>query len=54
LCYEEILRQDLLDANFRRKTAKMVEATSDYITGKGHRSSQLFKHNPNWSIIDLD
>ena len=26
----------------------------DFITGKGHRSSQLFTHNPLWDIINLD
>lgn len=53
-CYEVILHEHLLDANFRRKTSKMVMPTSDYVVGKGHRSSQLFTHNPNWTIMDLD
>lgn len=53
-CYEVILNEHLLDANFRRKTSKMVSPTADYVVGKGHRSSQLFTHNPNWTIIDLD
>ncbi|PKK95790.1 MAG: ADP-ribose pyrophosphatase [Tenericutes bacterium HGW-Tenericutes-4] len=52
--YEIILGEKLLDANFRRKTAKMVSATSEYLTGKGHRSSQLFKHNPNWIAINIE
>lgn len=53
-CYEVILGEKLLDANFRRKTAKLVVPTQDYITGKGHRSSQLFTHNPFWNINNLD
>lgn len=51
--YEIILREKLLDANFRRKTAKLVMPTSDYETGKGHRTSQLFEHNNLWNI-DID
>ena len=53
-CYEVILNEKLLDANFRRKTAKMVSPTTNFITGKGHRSSQLFEHNPLWQVNDLD
>lgn len=53
-CYEVILNEKLLDANFRRKTSKMVQATNEFVRGKGHRSSQLFKHNPNWTILNLD
>ena len=52
--YEVILGQKLLDANFRRKTSKLVAPTSNYITGKGHRSSQLFTHNHLWDMIDID
>ena len=52
--YETILGEKLLDANFRRKTAKLVYPTTNFITGKGHRSSQLFTHNPLWDIINLD
>jgi len=52
--YEIILNEKLLDANFRRKTAKMVIGTKDYATGKGFRSSQLFEHNPLWTITDID
>ena len=39
-CYELILREKLLDANFRRKIAKMVEPTSDFEDAKGHRTSK--------------
>lgn len=53
-CYETILGEKLLDANFRRKTAKLVKPTANYITGKGHRSSQLFTHNPLWETVNLD
>ena len=52
--YEVILGQKLLDANFRRKTAKLVAPTANFVTGKGHRSSQLFTHNHSWSMIDID
>ena len=53
-CYEVILGEKLLDANFRRKTAKLVVPTQDFVTGKGHRSSQLFTHNPFWNVSTLD
>lgn len=49
-CYEEILQENLLDANFRRKISKMVCPTQEFSSGKGHRSSQLFEHNPLWTI----
>lgn len=52
--YEVILGQKLLDANFRRKTSKLVAPTSNYVTGKGHRSSQLFTHDHSWNMIDID
>ncbi|MBE7074641.1 MAG: NUDIX hydrolase [Clostridiales bacterium] len=52
--YEEILNEKLLDANFRRKIAKMVVATNDYEVGKGHRSSKYFAPNPTYSFIDID
>jgi len=52
--YEVILNEKLLDANFRRKTSKMVQPTNEYITGRGHRSSQIFVHNPSWTINNLD
>jgi len=54
LAYELILQEQLLDANFRRKTSKMVQATNQFVTGKGHRSSQLFCLNPNWKTTNLD
>lgn len=49
-CYEVILNEHLLDANFRRKTAKMVSPTNQMASAKGHRTSQLFTHNPMWTI----
>lgn len=52
--YELILREKLLDANFRRKIAKLVRPTEEYSTGKGFRSSRLFEHNPLWSLSNLD
>lgn len=51
--YETILNEKLLDANFRRKTSKLVLETNDFVTGKGHRSSRLFKSNPTYNYIDL-
>lgn len=53
-CYELILREHLLDANFRRKISKMVFPINKYDEAKGHRTSQLFIHNPNWISVDLD
>lgn len=47
-CYEVILGTKLLDANFRRKINGMVTPLNEYTSDKGHRPSQLFKHNPNW------
>ncbi len=47
-CYEEILGEKLLDANFRRKTAGLVKPIQEWTSEKGHRPSQYFKHNPNW------
>ena len=44
-CYEEILGTKLLDANFRRKTAGLVVPLNEFTQDKGHRPSQLFKHN---------
>ncbi len=44
-CYEEILGTKLLDANFRRKTAGLVTPLNEFTQDKGHRPSQLFKHN---------
>ena len=53
-CYELILREHLLDANFRRKISKMVIPINKYADAEGHRTSQLFIHNPNWLNINLD
>ena len=53
-CYEIILGETLLDANFRRKISNMVEPINKFAEAKGHRTSQLFVHNPNWSKINLD
>ena len=47
-CYQEILGEKLLDANFRRKTANLVIPLNEYTSSQGHRPSQLYKHNPNW------
>lgn len=47
--YEVILGEKMLDANFRRKTANLVLPLNEYTQDKGHRPSQLFKHNPNWN-----
>ena len=47
-CYEVILGTKLLDANLRRKINGMVTPLNEYTSDKGHRPSQLFKHNPNW------
>lgn len=51
--YEVILREKLLDANFRRKIAKMVSPTNNFLTGKGFRSSRLYEHNPLWTFSNL-
>lgn len=51
--YETILGEKLLDANFRRKVSKMVKPTQSYVTGKGHRSSQMFEHNPFWKYTNI-
>ena len=53
-CYELILREHLLDANFRRKISKMVVPINKFDEAKGHRTSQLFKHNSNWHHINID
>lgn len=53
-CYELILDEHLLDANFRRKTSKLVSPTNNYVQGKGFRNSQLFTHNPLWNLSTLD
>ena len=53
-CYELILGEHLLDANFRRKISKMVEPINKFADAKGHRTSQLYIHKPNILKIDLD
>ena len=53
-CYELILQKPLLDANFRRKISKMVLAIDKFDEAKGHRTSQLFVHNPNWLTSDVE
>ena len=53
-CYEIILNEKLLDSNFRRKTAKMVIPTNKLDSAKGHRTSQLFTHNPTWNLVNFD
>ena len=53
-CYELILGEHLLDANFRRKISNMVEPINKFAEAKGHRTSQLFIHNPNWSKPNID
>lgn len=44
--YEVILGEELLKANFRRKTADMVIETNEYTKDAGHRPSKLFRFNP--------
>lgn len=51
--YEVILNEKLLDANFRRKTMGLVLPLNEFTQDKGHRPSQLFKHNPNWNRDNL-
>ena len=52
--YEVILREPLLDANFRRKISKMVSPTQELDVGRGHRTSQLFERNPHYTFNNLD
>ena len=52
--YELILNKHLLDDNFKRKTAKMVSPTNNYVQSKCFRNSQLFTHNPLWNISTLN
>lgn len=54
MCYEIILGKKLLDANFRRKTTKLVEPLSEYEDGAGHRKSQLFRRKMNFDLSNLD
>ena len=41
--YEVILDKELLMANFRRKTADLVEATDQFTENAGHRPSRLYR-----------
>lgn len=47
--YEVILDEELLKANFRRKTAEMVIETNEFTKDAGHRPSKLFRFNPDWT-----
>lgn len=49
--YEEILGKELLKANFRRKTAKLVSETDKSTSDAGHRPSKLYKFNPRWEDL---
>lgn len=52
--YEVILDSSLLDANFRRKISNMVSPIDEYTSNEGHRPSQLFVHNPDWKLNNID
>ena len=54
LCYEKILGVKLLDANFRRKTAKLVEPTKEYEQGKGYRSSRYYTRTSSFDFNNLE
>ncbi len=43
---ETLLNDTLLTANFRRKTASLVEETDEFTEGAGHRPARLFKRKP--------
>lgn len=47
--YEVILDTELLKANFRRKTARMVIETNQYTKDAGHRPSKLYRFNTDWN-----
>ncbi|MCK9303644.1 MAG: hypothetical protein M0P35_10715, partial [Bacteroidales bacterium] len=53
-CYEILLGEKLLDANFRRKISKLVVRTDNFAERKGHRVSQLYTFNPSWRSYTLD
>lgn len=44
---ESILGVSLLTANFRRKTADLVEETDEYTEGAGHRPARLYRKKVN-------
>ena len=46
--YETILGEELLKANFRRKTQHMVIETNKIKKSAGHRPAVLYKFNPDW------
>lgn len=52
--YEVILGNKFLDANFRRKISNMVSPLNEYTSNEGHRPSQLFVHNPDWKLNNID
>lgn len=52
--YEVILGNNLLDANFRRKISNMVTPINEFSENKGHRPSQLFIHQPDWKLNNID
>ena len=52
--YEVILGNNLLDANFRRKISNMVTPINEFTENKGHRPSQLFIHQPDWKLNNID
>lgn len=52
--YEVILDNSLLDANFRRKISTMVTPINEFTSNEGHRPSQLFIHNPDWRLNNID
>ena len=54
LCFEAILHEKLLDANFRRKIKSKVKPVDDFDKEKGHRPSRLFTHNISWKLNNLE
>ena len=54
LCFEAILQEKLLDANFRRKIKTKVKPVDDFYKDKGHRPSRLFTHNISWKLNNLE
>lgn len=54
LCFEEILQEKLLDANFRRKIANKVKPVDDYVKEKGHRPSRMFTRNIAWNLNNIE
>jgi len=54
LCFEAILQEKLLDANFRRKIKSKVIPVEAFDKEKGHRPSRLFTHNISWKLNNLE